>query len=169
METEKFEIRPVTPKDSKRILEIFKQGIEYGWATFETQVPPWESWDSDFYKFSRFVVENSEDNVVGWIAIKPTSKRECFSGVAELSLYIDKDYQGKGLGKILMQKLIQDSEEHQIWTLYAGIFPENKASIALHEKAGFHVVGTREKIGKHHGKWVDIVIMERRSTTVGID
>lgn len=166
---EKYEIRSVEPKDAKRILEIFKQGIEYGLATFETQVPTWEAWDSDFYNFSRFVIEDSNDHVIGWIAIKPTSKRECFSGVAELSLYIDKDYHGLGLGKLLMKKLIQDSEEHQIWTLYSGIFPENKASIALHEKVGFRTVGTRERIGKHLGKWVDIVIMERRSDVVGID
>ena len=106
--------------------------------------------------------------MVGWCALQPVSNRDCFKGVAEVSIYLDGSVQGKGLGTILLKKLILDSEEHDFWTLQAGIFPENKVSIAIHQKQGFRTVGTREKIGELNGQWRDIVLLERRSKNVGI-
>lgn len=169
MNTNNFEIRRMTIDDGKSVLEIFKQGIEYGLATFETSVPTWDAWDIEFYNFSRFVIENSEDKIVGWVAIKPISKRDCYAGVAEVSVYIHQDFQRLGLGTMLLQKLIKDSEEHGIWLLQAGIFPQNQGSISLHQKAGFRKVGIREKMGKLNGRWEDVVLLERRSKEVGID
>jgi len=169
MNTFKFEIRPMDSKDGRRVLEIFQQGIDAGNATYDQQVPPWESWDTEFFKFSRFVIETEDDEVIGWAAIKPTSKRECFNGVAEVSVYVDQEYLKMGLGRMLLKKLILDSEAHGIWTLQSGIFPSNKGSIALHQKEGFRTVGIREKIGKLNGVWEDIVLLERRSRVVGID
>ena len=166
---QQYQIRPMTFKDARRVLEIFQQGIDYGLATFETQTPTWEAWDSDNYNFSRFVIEDDNDHVIGYCAIKPVSKRECFSGIAEVSVYVDADHQNLGLGTILLRKLILDSEEHHIWTLQAAIFPDNKRSIALHQKLGFRMVGVRHKMGKLKGKWEDVAILERRSTTVGLD
>lgn len=163
-----YEIRPMRPEDGARVLEIFQQGIDGGNATFDDHVPVWEAWDTDHFNVSRFVLEDEDGKVVGWCALKPVSKRDCFKGVAEVSIYLDNAVQGKGLGKMLLRKLILDSEDHGFWTLQAGIFPENEASIAVHQKHGFRIVGTREKIGKMSGIWRDIVFMERRSSVVGV-
>lgn len=168
MDQANFSIRPMTIDDGKSVLDIFKQGIDFGLATFETEVPTWDAWDREFYNFSRFVVKNTEGKIVGWAAIKPVSKRECFAGVAEVSVYIHQDFQRLGLGKRLLQQLITDSEEHGIWLLQAGIFPQNEGSILLHQNAGFRKVGFREKMGKLNGNWEDVVLLERRSKIVGI-
>ncbi len=163
-----YEIREMTPKDGARVLEIYKQGIDSKNSTFEQEVPTWEAWDINYLNFCRFVMEDENENIVGWCALLPYSKRNCFNGVAEISIYVDNEFQTKGLGSLLMQKLILDSEEHNIWTLQSGIFPENRASIALHQKHGFRLVGTREKIAKMNGVWRGIILMERRSNVVGI-
>lgn len=163
-----FEIRTMQETDGRRVLEIFRQGIEGQNATFDTTVPTWEAWDINHINTSRFVIEDETNNVVGWCALKPVSNRTCFSGVAEVSIYLDNAIQGKGLGSILLQKLVLDSEEHGFWMLQSGIFPENDASVRLHQKLGFRVVGKREKIAKMNGTWRDVLLLERRSSVVGI-
>lgn len=156
------------PKDATRVLQIFQQGIDGGNATFDQHIPTWEQWDEEHVDQCRFSLLDENDKVVGWCALLKVSSRECFQGVAELSIYVDNDNHGKGLGTILLEKIILDSEENGFWTLQSGIFPENTGSIHLHEKLGFRIIGNREKIGKSNGKWRDIILMERRSTTVGI-
>ena len=163
-----YEIRPMQPDDAAKVLEIFQQGINGGNATFDKVAPTWESWDTKHFNMCRFVLEDENNNVVGWCALQPVSNRDCFKGVAEVSIYLDGSVQGKGLGTILMKKLILDSEEHEFWTLQAGIFPENEVSIAIHQKQGFKTVGRREKIGEMVGQWRDIILLERRSKIVGI-
>ena len=166
MTEEFYEIRPMRDEDGPRILEIFAQGIKTKQATFDSEVPSWEQWDTTHHRFGRVVLLNASDTVLGWAAIKPTSNRACFSGVAEVSIYLDTNYLGRGIGKILLKKLILESESNGIWTLQSGIFPENKASLALHEKCGFRVVGIRSKVGKMEGKWRDIVLLEKRSDII---
>lgn len=163
-----YEIRPMQTGDADKVLEIFQQGINGGNATFDKVAPTWEAWDTKHFNLCRFVLEDKNDQVVGWCALQPVSNRDCFKGVAEVSIYLDGSVQGKGLGTILLKKLILDSEEHDFWTLQAGIFPENKVSIAIHQKQGFRTVGTREKIGEMNGQWRDIVLLERRSKSVGL-
>ena len=163
-----YEIRPMQTEDADKVLEIFQHGINGGNATFDKVAPTWEAWDTKHFNLCRFVLEDEDNQVVGWCALQPVSNRDCFKGVAEVSIYLDGSVQGKGLGTILLKKLILDSEEHDFWTLQAGIFPENKVSIAIHQKQGFRTVGTREKIGELNGQWRDIVLLERRSKNVGI-
>lgn len=161
-----YEIREMLPSDEIRVLEIFQQGIDGGIATFETQLPTPEAWNMEFFNDCRWVLENENGEVIGWCALKPISKRDCFKGVAEVSIYLDNHYAGKGLGNILMSKLIVDSENHGFWTLQSNIFPENIASIKFHQKNGFRTVGKREKIGKLNGEWKDLVMLERRSPII---
>lgn len=161
-----YELREMRPGDEKRVLEIFQQGIDGGIATFETSVPTEEAWDMEFLNDCRWVLENDKNEVVGWCALKPISKRDCFKGVAEISIYFDNDYQGKGLGSMLLRKLIVDSEERGFWTLQANIFPENEISIKFHQKYGFRTIGTRKKVGKLNGEWKDLVMLEKRSDTI---
>ncbi|MEY8760840.1 GNAT family N-acetyltransferase [Chryseobacterium tongliaoense] len=161
-----YEIREMLPGDEARVLEIFKQGIDSGIVTFETEVPNAEVWDMEFFNDCRWVLENENNEVIGWSALKPVSKRECYKGVAEVSIYFDNNYQGLGLGSVLLKKMILDSENHGFWTLQSNIFPENEASIKFHQKNGFRTVGVRKKIGKLNGEWKDLIMFERRSETV---
>lgn len=154
--------------DAEKVLHIFQQGIDGGNATFDQQIPFWKQWDEEHIDQCRFSLIDENDAVVGWCALLKVSSRKCFDGVAELSIYIDNDNQGKGLGTMLLEKIILDSEENGFWTLQSGIFPENKGSIHLHEKLGFRIVGNRKKIGQTEEKWRDIVLLERRSEIVGI-
>jgi L-amino acid N-acyltransferase YncA len=163
-----YEIRAMLPDDGQKVIEIFEEGIAGGNATFDTKAPTWNVWDQKFFNVCRFVLEDRDENVVGWAALQPISNRDCFKGVAEVSIYLKNEVQGKGLGSMLLRKLISDSEQHEFWTLQAGIFPENNASIYVHEKWGFRLVGKREKIGKMNGIWRDIILLERRSEVVGI-
>ncbi len=162
-----YEIREMQPEDGQAVLDIFQQGIDGGNATFDQSVPVWENWDANYLNHCRFVIEDETNRVVGWCALLPVSNRNCFRGVAEVSIYLDNAVQGKGLGKMLLKKLVLASEENGFWTLQAGIFPENEASIAVHKKQGFQVVGTRRKIGEMNGTWRDIVLLERRSERIG--
>ena len=163
-----YEIREMLPHDGEKVLEIFQQGIDGGNATFDPTVPTWENWDQKYFNICRFVLEDENEGIVGWAALQPISNRDCFKGVAEVSIYLANSVQGKGLGSMLLKKLILDSEEHEFWTLQAGIFPENEASIYVHKKLGFQEVGRREKIAQMNGVWRDIILLERRSKTVGV-
>lgn len=156
------------PADGNNVIEIFEEGIAGGNATFEQHAPNWEAWDNKFFKICRFVLEDENENIVGWTALQPISSRDCYRGVAEVSIYLKNEVQGKGLGKMLLRKLILDSEEQNFWMLQSGIFPENKPSIAVHLGLGFREVGFREKIAQHNGVWRDTILLERRSRIVGV-
>ncbi|MHA6727634.1 N-acetyltransferase family protein [Chryseobacterium sp. A301] len=161
-----FTIREMQPSDGQRILEIFQQGLDTHLASFETQAPSWESWDMNYHRVARLVLQGDEGKIIGWAALKPISTRACYSGVAEVSVYVDSLFQGKGLGTMLLRQLALASEEHQFWTLQSSIFPENEASIRMHQKAGFRLVGTRRKIAKLEETWRDVSLLERRSTVL---
>ena len=153
--------------DWKMVREIYLDGIASGNATFETQAPTWEDWDANHHEFARLVLKSNEA-VLGWAALSKISRRMAYLGVAEVSVYVSSQVRGRGLGLMLLQNLIDESENHGIWTLQASIFPENTASIRLHLRCGFREVGRRERIAKLNGVWRDTVILERRSTKVGI-
>ena len=155
-------IREITKNDSQRILEIDTRN-----ATFETNLPTWAEWESKHLRHSRFVyVGNSK--ILGWIALSPISTRKVYEGIAEVSVYIDTNARGKGIGSKLMERVIDSSEMNGIWTLNSSIFPENIATVKLHEKFGFRVIGTREKIAQLENKWRDTILLERRSKKTGI-
>lgn len=161
-----YELREMLPSDEARVLEIFQQGVNGGMATFETTVPTAEAWNMDYFNDCRWVLENETNEVVGWCALKPVSKREVYKGVAEVSIYFEDKYQGKGLGSVLLKKMILDSENHGFWTLQANIFSENEASLRFHQKNGFRIVGMRKKIGKLKGEWKDVIMLEKRSEVI---
>ncbi len=154
------------PQDWPEVAQIYAEGIATGLATFETQVPDWPAWDNAHLKTGRLVAVQG-DGLFGWAALSPVSSRCVYGGVGEVSIYIGKESRGNGLGLLLLQALIRESEAHGIWTLQSGIFPENTASIKLHEKGGFRRIGYRERIGCLHGVWRDNILFERRSKTVG--
>lgn len=161
-------IRPMQPDDWLRIRDIFQSGIETGNATFETSPPTFDDWDKSHTRFGRLVA-TEDDLVVGWAALTPVSNRCVYAGVEEVSVYIDPVFSGKGIGQQLLAALIEESEKNGTWTLQAGIFPENKASVHIHKKQGFRIVGYRERVGKQHGIWRDTLLLERRSNVVGAD
>lgn len=158
-----YQIREMYPEDGASVLKIFEEGITTENATFDKEIPSWEIWDANHIKECRQVLIDENKQVVGWAALKPISNRECFRGVAEVSIYLTVSVQGKGFGKIMLRKLISESEEKGFWMLQSGIFPENIASVKLHENLGFRIVGRREKIAQMNGIWRDIILMERRS------
>jgi L-amino acid N-acyltransferase YncA len=144
------------------------EGIATGDATFETIAPAWEEWDKGHLSSCRLVARG-KDAICGWAALKPVSTRHAYRGVAEVSVYVREGMRGTGVGRALMEALVHASEQNGIWTLQAGILAENRASVELHRRCGFREVGRRERIGKLGHAWRDVVLMERRSTTVGID
>lgn len=154
-----------TQEDWPTISAIYKEGIDTGIATFETQVPTWETWDVSHIKSSR-IKAISNNVITGWAALSPTSKREVYTGVAEVSIYITSKYRGLGMGKLLLSKLIEESEKAGFWTLQAGIFRNNKASIDLHKSLGFREIGYREKVAKLNNIWHDNILLERRSKII---
>lgn len=153
----------------RAVKEIYEHGIATGNATFQTEAPSWEDWDKSHLPICRLVALDENENVMGWAALTPVSGRCVYAGVAEVSVYIHPNHQGKGIGKRLLEELIAQSEKHNLWTVQAGIFPENKASLRLHERLGFRKIGYREKIGKMKNVWRDTVLLERRSRRVGIE
>ncbi len=162
-----MEIRDIALADWKEVLRIYLEGIATGEATFETEAPSWEQWDANHLPFAR-LVSVADSEVSGWAALSPVSRRVVYQGVAEVSVYVGEKWRGQDVGRRLLEKLIEASEAHGIWTLQAGIFPENEASIALHKRCGFRTVGVRERIGALEGVWRDTVLLERRSKTVGM-
>ena len=160
--------RPMTEHDWPFVAEIFKQGIETDNATFEKEIPTWDKWNSSHLSKCR-IVSVLYNSVVAWAALTPVSDRCIYAGVAEVSVYVSSKYQGLKIGTKILEKLITESEKEGIWTLQAGIFPENKASIKIHENLGFRIVGFRERIGKMDRIWRDTVLLERRSKKVGIN
>lgn len=153
-------------EDWSQVAAIYKEGIESGNATFEQEVPSYEEWDKKHLQDCRIVAE-SNNSIMGWAALLPVSTRQCYSGVAEVSVYVASDYRSQKVGKQLLSALIECSEDKGIWTLQASIFPENKASIHSLKQSGFRLVGERNKIGKMNGEWRDTVLLERRSEVAG--
>jgi phosphinothricin acetyltransferase len=164
----KVVIETMSDQSWESVQRIYNDGIATKNATFQTQAPDWNDWDQAHRKDCRLIA-SIENQVAGWAALSNVSSRCVYRGVTEVSIYIDSHFRGMGVGDVLMKQLIAESEKSGIWTLQAGVFPENKASIALHLKNGFRIMGTREKIGKMDQTWRDVIMLERRSTEVGIN
>lgn len=154
-------VRPLEPDDYPAVAAIFAEGIATGDATFETAVPAWEEWDAAHLPEHRFVAE-LDDEVVGWCAVVPYSRRAVYRGVGEESVYVAERARGLGVGRALLEAVIASARAGGLWTLQAGVFPENGASLALHRAAGFREVGVRERIGQRDGVWRDVVLLELR-------
>lgn len=155
--------------DADAVLRIYQAGIDAGQATFESQAPSWAEFDAGRLPDHRLVAVDDDGSVVGWVAVSAVSSRCVYAGVVEHSVYVDPAAQGRGVGRALLEALIASTEAAGIWTIQSGIFPENTASLALHRRAGFRVVGVRERIGQHAvhgGRWRDVVLLERRSPVV---
>ncbi|MDD2611641.1 MAG: N-acetyltransferase family protein [Bacteroidales bacterium] len=163
-----MEIKQMTADSWTDVARIYETGIATKNATFERQAPDWDSWNNAHRKDCRLIAL-IKDKIVGWAALSNVSNRCVYSGVAEVSIYIDTDFRGKGIGDRLITELIKESESTGIWTLQAGVFPENTGSIRLHEKHGFRIIGKKERIGKMDDTWRDVLQLERRSKIVGID
>jgi L-amino acid N-acyltransferase YncA len=161
-------IETLTPGHWPAVREIYAQGVATGQATFETVVPDWIDWDRAHLPGSRLVAI-ADSRVVGWAALSPVSDRCVYGGVAEVSVYVAEDQRGRGVGSLLLRRLVEESEAIGIWTLQAGIFAENAGSLRLHLDAGFREVGTRERLGKLNGRWRDVMLLERRSERIGRD
>ena len=175
-----YPILPMPPDLWPAVREIYREGVATGNATFETELPDWERWDNSHRKDCRLVaverfdeetegvlISRNKLTVLGWAALSPVSARRVYRGVAEVSVYVSAAARGRGVGKALLQALVQESEVNGIWTLQAGVFPENTASVALHKSCGFRKVGVRRQIGKLGDSWRDVLLLERRSPSIG--
>ena len=160
----------MTSADAAQVLAIYQAGLDGGEASFETRAPSWEVFDATRLPAHRHVaVAGARGGVLGWTAVSGVSARCVYQGVVEHSVYVAPAARGRGVGAALLDALIKSTEAAGIWTIESGIFPENTASLRLHERAGFRVVGTRMRLGRHHGRWRDVVLLERRSGRVGVD
>ncbi len=162
-----MEIISMLPRHWEQVRNIYQEGISTGNATFQATIPSWEEWDSAHVKNCRLVA-TEDDTIIGWAALTAVSGRCVYAGVGEVSVYVSNHMQGKGIGKKLLQALIDESEKDNFWTLQAGIFPENMASIKIHEQCGFRIIGRRERIGQMNGIWRDTLLLEKRSNKTGI-
>jgi L-amino acid N-acyltransferase YncA/protein-tyrosine-phosphatase len=161
-------VAPLTAEHWPDVARIYAAGIEAGDATFETGVPDWPAWDADHLAEHRFVATDGTGRVTGFVAAVPVSGRCVYAGVVEHSVYVDPAFHGRGIGRRLVESFIESTEAAGVWTIQSGVFPENRASLALHERLGFRVVGTRERLGRSaDGRWRDVVLLERRSDRVG--
>jgi L-amino acid N-acyltransferase YncA len=160
-----MELQALRPDDWPAVRTIFEAGIATGDATFETAAPDWEDWDAQHLAEHRLVATD-DGRVVGWTALAPVSDRCAYAGVAEDSIYVAPDAQGRGVGRALLAAVVASAEQGGIWTVQTGIFPENQASVRLHQACGFRVVGVRERLGRLHGRWRDVLLLERRSPTI---
>jgi L-amino acid N-acyltransferase YncA len=155
----------MTAADADPVLAIYQAALDGGDASFETVAPDWAAFDTGRLPGHRWVAADG-DRVLGWVAVTRVSPRPVYAGVVEHSVYVDAAAQGRGVGRALLDRLIASTEAAGIWTIQSGIFPENEASLALHRKAGFRLIGTRERVGRHHGRWRDVQLLERRSPVV---
>ena len=160
-----MEIKELRQEDWPAVREIFEQGIAGRNATFETKAPDWDAWDRSHLDGHRLVAVE-DGRVLGWAALSQISERCVYQGVAEDSVYVDSAAQGRGVGKALLERLVTDAERAGIWTIQTGVFPENEASVALHLRCGFRVVGIRERLGRLDGEWRDVLFLERRSERI---
>ena len=161
-------VRPMRPDDADRVLAIYQAGLDTGQASFETVAPSWRAFDAAKLPAHRHVAADAASGeVLGWAAVSAVSSRSVYAGVVEHSVYVDAGQHGRGIGTALLAALIASTEAAGIWTIQSGIFPENAASLRLHQRAGFRVVGVRQRIGCHHGRWRDVVLVERRSSIAG--
>jgi L-amino acid N-acyltransferase YncA len=160
-------IKTLEPEHWEAVKRIYQNGIDTGYATFEKSVPEWDVWNKNHLSHSRLICE-IDGKIAGWIALSSVSGRCAYQSVAEVSVYIDPIYQGIGVGFVLIEHLVSESELNGIWTLQSSIFETNKASIRLHEKSGFRKVGYRERISQLDGVWQNIVLFEKRSKKIGI-
>jgi len=164
-----YEISAMKASDWDQVSKIYLEGISTGIATFQTEIPSWADWDREHISTCRLVLRQGA-LVLGWGALSPTSNRCVYAGVAEVSIYIGESYRSRGLGQRLLNQLIIESEKNGYWTLQSGIVHANTASVTLHKKCGFRILGIREKVARmSNGKWSDVILMERRSKTAGID
>ena len=160
-------IRKLREADAATVLALYQQGLDSGEASFETQAPDWPTWNKKYLPVCRLVHSDGE-TVLGWAALAAVSARDCYRGVAEVSSYVDAAHGGRGIGGQLMAALVEASEAQGFWTLFSSIFPENEATRRLHLRHGFREVGIRERVAQQHGRWRDTLILERRSTRVGV-
>ena len=168
-------VRAMAPDDAEQVLGIYQAGLDGGDASFETTAPTWAEFDDTRLAGLRFVAVDRSgdtgateqtDRVVGWVAATPVSDRCTYAGVVEHSVYVHPTARGQGIGTALLEALIAATERAGVWTIQSGVFPENQASLALHRRAGFEVVGVRKRLGRHHGRWRDVVFIERRSPVI---
>ncbi|WP_328731951.1 GNAT family N-acetyltransferase [Streptomyces caniferus] len=159
-------IVPLAAEHAEQVLAIYQAGIDEGNATFETTAPTWEAFEAARLAEHRFAALDADGAVLGWVAATKVSDRCAYTGVVEHSVYVRPDTRGRGVAAALLKALIDSTEAAGIWTIQSGIFPENTASLALHKRAGFRIIGTRERIGRHQGLWRDVVLLERRSPQV---
>ncbi|MGW6488003.1 N-acetyltransferase family protein [Streptomyces sp. NPDC055056] len=157
---------PLAFEHASAVLAIYQAGIDEGNATFETNAPTWDMFDAAKLPGHRFAAVDAAGTVLGWVAASRVSERAAYAGVIEHSVYVAPAARGRGIASALLKALIDSTEAAGIWTIQSGIFPENTASLALHERAGFRVIGTRERIGRQHGRWRDVVLIERRSPVI---
>jgi phosphinothricin acetyltransferase len=159
-------VRAMTESDWPQVRAIYAAGIASGDATFELEPPPYADFEVRHPVAHRLVACTDDGTVLGWAAVSPSSSRTVYAGVVEASVYADPAAAGRGIGRALLAALIESTEAAGIWTITAAIFPENVASLVLHERLGFRRVGVRERVGRHHGRWRDVVLLERRSPSV---
>ena len=159
-------LAPLTAAHYPAVAAIYAEGIATGQATLTTEVPTWEAWDTAHLPHGRLVAHTAAGEVAGWAALTPVSGRCVYRGVAEVSVYVGEQFRGQGVGLQLLRELVQQSEQQGFWTLQAGILRENTPSLRLHERAGFRLVGIREKLGQLHGQWRDVCLLERRSPVI---
>lgn len=163
-----YTIEAMLIEDWEQVRQIYREGIETGQATFETEAPDFERWHTTHLPFARLVARD-ERGVKGWAALSPVSSRAAYAGVAETSVYVGNNHRGEGIGRRLLEALVNESELNGIWTLQAAVFPENEASVKLHKRCGFREVGRRERVSELNGVWRDTVLLERRSKLVGLE
>lgn len=159
-------VRPMTAGDAVRVLAIYQAGLDGSDASFETTAPTWAQFDAGKLAEHRLVAADADGTVIGWVAVSPTSTRAVYAGVVEHSVYVDPAARGRGVARLLLEALIASTEAAGIWTIQSGVFGENTASLHLHERAGFRVIGVRERVARHHDRWRDVILLERRSPLI---
>ncbi|MEU4679942.1 N-acetyltransferase family protein [Micromonospora sp. NPDC023737] len=166
MSADRIAITALDDRHADAVLDIYRLGIATGNATFETEPPTWERFTATRLPGHRWVAVDPAGRTLGWVACSPVSDRCVYAGVVEHSVYVHPDAHGRGVGRLLLETLIASTEQAGIWTIQSGVFPENTASLALHAACGFRTVGIRRRIGRHHGAWRDVTLIERRSSVI---